>query len=256
MESSDTLGRLQQEYQAIRMNAHTPENPIIRSYAFIRLIRADGSVEETISPNLRTTVGFAAFADWLCSSVAAGDFGTATSVAATTITDTGKTWTVNGWSGRRALASSTAGIVYGNITSNTATVITIDAWRKLTDSTTATTPSGTPSYGIAGRSGGLWIALSTDTAAPAAGDTTLAGEVSSNGVTRSLADSIVYDSTAKTLTLSKTYSVTGSVAALYKVGLFGASANGDMFNEALLSPSLSASSNGDTLVAGWVFTLS
>jgi hypothetical protein len=74
-----------------------------------------------------------------------GETGTATATTATTLTRTGATWSVNTWAGRRVYAASG---VYGVIQSNTATVLTIDAWTNPGTITTGTTPSGTTVYVI------------------------------------------------------------------------------------------------------------
>ena len=54
--------------------------------------------------------------------------GTATGVTATTLTDTGKVWTVNAYAGWRV----TMGGYFGTVISNTATVLTIDGWQNST----------------------------------------------------------------------------------------------------------------------------
>ncbi|MBU4347268.1 hypothetical protein KKF23_01765, partial [Patescibacteria group bacterium] len=68
--------------------------------------------------------------------------GTATAGAATTLTDTGATWPVNGWNTQKVkiFAGTAAGSV-GIISSNTATVLTVASW-------SAGNPDSTSQYGI------------------------------------------------------------------------------------------------------------
>jgi hypothetical protein len=74
-----------------------------------------------------------------------GETSTATATTATTLTRTGAGWNVNAWAGRRVYAASG---VYGVVLSNTATVLTIDAWTNPGTITTGATPSGTTVYVI------------------------------------------------------------------------------------------------------------
>lgn len=64
--------------------------------------------------------------------------GTATGVTATTLTDTGKVWTVNAYAGWRV----TMGGYFGTVISNTATVLTIGGWQNSTGGV-ATPAAGT-----------------------------------------------------------------------------------------------------------------
>jgi hypothetical protein len=77
------------------------------------------------------------------------------------------------------------------------------------------------------------IALSNDAAAPAAVDTTLAGELSGNGLTRAAADSVTLASGAgTTTTLQKIFTYTGgSSQAVQKTALFDALSAGRMAHE-------------------------
>ena len=77
----------------------------------------------------------------------ASDSGTSTAVAATTMTDTAKTWTVNAYAGMYVQlgTGTTFGHQYGRIVSNTATVLTITGWMNKTGKGT---PTGTPTYKI------------------------------------------------------------------------------------------------------------
>ena len=77
----------------------------------------------------------------------ASESGTSTAVAATTLTDTAKTWTVNAYAGMYVQlgTGTTFGHQYGYIASNTATVLTITGW---INRTAKGTPTGTPTYKI------------------------------------------------------------------------------------------------------------
>ena len=77
----------------------------------------------------------------------ASESGTSTSIAATTLTDTAKTWTVNAYAGMYVQigAGTTFGHQYAYIVSNTATVLTVTGWINRTGKGT---PTGTPTYKI------------------------------------------------------------------------------------------------------------
>jgi hypothetical protein len=79
--------------------------------------------------------------------------GTSTSIAATTLTDSGASWTVNTHASRIVmLTSGTYSGALGFISSNTATVLTIEQFFYLnltTNAFEAVTPTGTPTYSLA-----------------------------------------------------------------------------------------------------------
>jgi hypothetical protein len=105
-----------------------------------------------------------------------------------------------------------------------------------------------------GSTGANFIALSSDTTAPAATDTTLTGEVTDvNGLARAQG---TYSHTAgqATFTISKTFSATGTYTNVQKAGLFTASSSGTMMAENTFSPVSLA--NGDQLTITWTITLS
>jgi hypothetical protein len=76
-----------------------------------------------------------------------GEANTATATTAASLTRSGATWVTNAWAGRIVVAASG---VYGNIASNTATVLTIDQWSNAATpgGSAGTTPAGTTTYTI------------------------------------------------------------------------------------------------------------
>lgn len=104
----------------------------------------------------------------------------------------------------------------------------------------------------------IYIALSTSSLSPAAGDTTLSGETASSGMGRALgtvggfvaASSL--DGSAS-YTVSKTFSASGTIA-IVSAGLFDAISSGNLFAEANLSSTASLS-NGDTLQITWTINV-
>jgi hypothetical protein len=83
-----------------------------------------------------------------------------------------------------------------------------------------------------------WIALTTDTATPAAGDTTLAGEITTGGLDRAQG-AYTHTSGVASYKITKTFTATAIHTDIHKVGLFTASSSGIMPFESVLS------SNGD-----------
>jgi hypothetical protein len=165
----------------------------------------------------------------------AGDTGTSTAIGATTMTDSGKSWTVNGYRGHAVYTGS----CYGMVISNTATVLTIDKW--YAPATPGGSAASTPSTGVyvitPGQGPAWWLGLSTDGTAPASGDTTLASELAGSGLGRSLC-TYAHTGAATTYTLSKTFtSSDGTPRTINKVGVFYSSNGGQLvFETAVPSP--------------------
>lgn len=222
------------------------------------VIHADGSYEDLgVSHNLLTNGGrdliAAAFG-------AAGQFsGTnvATGSSSTSLTDTGEAWTTDQFKGWTVIAEeSTNTPVYGNVGSNTATVLTIDAWRN-NDDTSGTTPATTANYAVYPTSRARYMGLSENATAPAATDTTLTGEITTGGASRALA-TYAHTGGTSTYTLQKTFSITATFPAIHKGALFTASnttAAGIMVFEAVLNADASVIS-GDSLQVTATVTLS
>lgn len=190
----------------------------------------------------------------------AGDTGTSTGATATTLTDTGKSWTTNAWAGHMV---STGG-VYGVVLSNTATVLTVDRW--YTPSSPGGAAASTPSTGayvlLPGGAPVWYMALTANSSAPAAGDTSLSGEITTagGGLVRKLA---VYAHTtgASTYTLTGSYTANGSDSlpvTIAKMATFNSIVGGSglMLHETLLTPSSATlSASGDPLTVTQTVTM-
>lgn len=182
-----------------------------------------------------------------------GETNTSTGVTATTLTRSGATWTTNQWAGHLVVTGASS--TYGVILSNTATVLTIDKWYApgTPGGAAATTPA-TGAYLITLASQpNQWIALSTDATAPSAGDTTLASEVNTAGVTRSFA-TYAHTGGASTATLSYTFTATGNAGNMQKAGCFNAANGGVMYCESLLNAAANLAVSGDNAAVTWTFT--
>lgn len=167
-----------------------------------------------------------------------GDNGTSTGVAATTLTDSGKSWTTNAWAGH---AVFTGGVV-GHVLSNTGTVLTIDMWHTstypvasvaggTTAGETAASNPATGSYTIAtGNVPAFYMGISTNATAPSASHTFLDNGsaaiselwAASGGLNRSRC-SYSHTTSATNYVLSKTQQMVaadGSSLTLQKCGWF------------------------------------
>ncbi len=98
-----------------------------------------------------------------------------------------------------------------------------------------------------------WIGLTTNATAPAAGDTTLASEIASGGLTRAQG---TYSHTNGTTSykISHTFTASATHTAVAKAGLFNASSSGTMAFETLLSSTATLAS-GDTLTIEWTINI-
>ena len=103
-----------------------------------------------------------------------------------------------------------------------------------------------------GGNGANYIALTNTAITPAAGDTTLSGEITTNGLARAQG---TYAHTAgqSTFTISKTFTATASQGA-QAAGLFTAGSAGTMMAENTFTPVSLA--NNDQLTITWTITLS
>ncbi len=236
-------------------------------HAFIT--HPDGSITDLgISCNLLTNIGRDWQAAMMGGFIPAGGAGSpATAAGATSITATGTPWTASnlgtpqlGLAGFRVYASVTGvgtAPVYGNIISNTTSVATIDQWWTAADGV-GTTPANTNGFIIgAGGYGSIrFMALTTNASAASASDTTLASEITTAGCGRALA-TYAHTQGAATFTLQKAFSVTGTLTAVHKMGLFVclSSAGADpMILETILNQDANVG-NGDTLTVSDVVTL-
>lgn len=107
----------------------------------------------------------------------------------------------------------------------------------------------------AGTKGGNAIAVSDDAGAPVAGDTTLVGEITTGGLTRVVASSIVHSGGTNVTTLENTFTATAIFTALHKSALFNQDTIGGQITH---SAAFVADVNlqiSDTLTITWTLTL-
>ena len=172
----------------------------------------------------------------------------ATGSSATSLTDTGEAWTTDQFKGWTVIAEeSTNTPVYGNIGSNTGTVLTIDAWKNADDSA-GTTPGTTANYAIYPTCRARYMGLTENASSAAAGNTTLTGEITTGGCARALA-TYAHTGGTSSYTMQKTFSVSASFPAIHRGALFTASnttAAGIMVFEAVLNADANVIS-GDSL---------
>ena len=233
------------------------------------IIHADGSVTDLgVSHNLLTNIGKDVFANMQGGAIPAGGAGSPlTAVGATSATATGTPWTASnlatpqlGLVGLRIyvpVTGITTAPVYGNIVSNTTSVATIDQWWTAADGV-GTTPASTNAFilGAGGPASIRFMALTTDAAAASAADTVLATEITTNGGGRALA-TYAHTYGTGTYTLQKTFTITGTLTAIHKMGLYphlGASTGPVVFESVLNADATVV--NGDSLQVTDTVTLS
>lgn len=161
-----------------------------------------------------------------------------------------------GWRVYCPVTNITTKPVYGNIGSNSTTVLTVDQWWDEADAA-STTPASTNGYYVVPAFAPRFMGITADAAAANAANTTLASEQTANGLARAIATYAHTGGTA-TLTLTKSWSPSGTVTGLHRIGLFTAkdtTAAGVMCFEAVLNADASVVS-GDTLQVTDTITLS
>lgn len=104
----------------------------------------------------------------------------------------------------------------------------------------------------AGTRGANYVAVTTNSGAPAAGDTTLASEITTNGLERAVAGTS-HSAGTNTTTLSITYTASGSFTGVQKAGTFNASSAGIMMHENTFTATDLVSADQLSLV--WTMTL-
>lgn len=112
--------------------------------------------------------------------MSAGISGTATSTSATSLTNTGASWTTDQWKWCIVFAANR----YGVVLSNTGTVLTIDRWYDpaTPGGTAGSTPGGTSTYVIMPCAApSQFMGLTANASAVGSGDTTLPGEITTAG---------------------------------------------------------------------------
>lgn len=204
-----------------------------------------------------TASGYTNRRDWQSKAMGQNDtdadyVGAATATTATTLTNSGASFTTSGQAlaGRMVVASSDAGsTVFGVIVSNTATALTVDQWYNPGTLATGTTPASTSDYCVLpGQFPAIYLAVTENATAPAATDTTLTSELTTDGFTRAIG-TYAHTAAATTYTLQKVFTATGT-RTINKEAVFGAvntTAGGVM-------PFESAEPNPPTLVSGDTLT--
>jgi hypothetical protein len=199
-------------------------------HAFIT--HADGSITDLgVSKNLLTNIGRDVACQYWGGGIPAGGAGSpATAVTSSSLTATGTPWTASnlatpqlGCVGFRVYASVTGvgtAPVYGNIISNTTSVLTLDQWWTAADGV-GTTPANTNAFilGAGGIGSVRFMAITTDAGAAAAGDTVLASEITTGNCGRGLA-TYAHTFGVATFTLQKVFNPTLTFTNVHKMGLF------------------------------------
>lgn len=224
------------------------------------ILHPDGSYEDLgISSNLLTTVG----RDLLSAGMGnfAGKDGALTASSATSATPAGGGMTVDAYKGHRVycpVTGLTTAPVYGNIGSNSATVLTVDGWWVGTsDTMTGTTPAATNGYHIQPATLARFMGVTADTGAASAGSTVLTSEITTNGLGRAKA-TYAHTGGTGTYTLTNTFSVSGGPQTVHRGGLFTAAnptAGGVLVFETVANVDAIVTTS-DSLVATWTVTLS
>jgi hypothetical protein len=204
------------------------------------VVHPDGSMEPPVQgENLLTTVGRDLIAAGYGNPT--GKDGALTASSATSATPAGGGMTTDQYKGWRVFApvtGLTTAPVYGNIGSNSTTVLTVDGWWVGTsDTMTGTTPASTNGYHVQPSVLSRFMALTENAGAPAAGDTVLTGELTTGGCSRAKA-TYAHTPAAATYTLQNTFAVTATFPAIHKGALFTAAnstAAGVMVFEAVLN---------------------
>ena len=150
------------------------------------------------------------------------------------------------WNGQQITCGATWGVVKSN-TNATPPVVTIDQW--YTPASPGGAAASTPSAGRYHVNPGMvpaqFMAITTDTGAPSASDTTLTSEETTNGLARAYA-TYAHTTAGGTATLTKTFTYTGSTSkTLHKIGIFQGVTGTIMFFETVLSADAIVATNGD-----------
>lgn len=185
-----------------------------------------------------------------------GITGTASATSSTSLTTTGLT--ASAYVGQVIVAGS----VYGIITANTTTVVTVDRWYNpaTPGGAAGTTPSGTSSFLIVpGGAPAFFVALTANATAASSSDTSLASEITTagGGLIRKIA-AYAHTGGAASYTLTTTFTANGSDSlpvTVAKVGVFNSITGGAMVFETVLSASATLSASGDQLTVTHTISL-
>ena len=180
-----------------------------------------------------------------------GETGTATAVAAASLTNTGAAFptTGDGYAGHHVVM----GAAYAVILSNTGTVLTLDKW--YAPATPGGAAAATPALGayviLPGGQPAFWMAITENAVAPAAADTVLTGELTLSTLARAVA-TYGHTTGAASYTLSKQFQNPDATArVINKMGNFnsGPAVGGRLVFETLVPspPTLASASDTVTL---------
>jgi hypothetical protein len=190
---------------------------------------------------------------------------TATAAGTTSLTATGTPFVSSAYIGNTVVDLSTG--VYGVISANTTSVLTVDRWYNpaTPGGAAGTTPGNTDTYCILGGSVPAWfMGISTTNTASVSTDTTMAGEITtaSGGCLRTLA-TYAHSTGTTTYTLSNTFTTnsndTGSLPyAVARDGIFTSIVTGGvttMMVETLLNAIATLALTGDAVTITHTFTV-
>ncbi len=107
----------------------------------------------------------------------------------------------------------------------------------------------------AGTKGGNAIALSDDATDPVAGDTTLVGEITADGLTRVQAATISHTTSTNVTTLENVFTATAVFTGIHKSGLFNQDTIGGQMTHASEFTADVDLQIGDTITVTWTLTL-
>lgn len=213
--------------QAIRAASKVRHDPI-RHSCWLSTIdsRKSGRKVGVIRHNLTTTTasGYTNAFDWLAKAMGQGPSFAGTwsrqsggfTVTATQVSSlTGLPTAGQGLAGGIVVVygNTNNSIVYGVIASNTGTAVTVDQWYDATSSSGAvgTTPTGTTFFVIflPGQNPASWMAVTSNVFSPSTADTSLAGELTTNGFARAVG-TYAHTAAASTYTLTHLWTATGT----------------------------------------------
>lgn len=185
-----------------------------------------------------------------------GVTGTASATTATSLTGAG--FVASAFIGHIVVA----GTVYGIITANSTTVLTVDRWYNpaTPGGVAGTTPTGTSAFMVlAGGAPVPFMAITANSAATVATDTALPGEIvtTGGGLIRKLA-TYAHSAGTNTYTLTATFTVNGSdvvPVTIAKMGTFNSITSGQMLHETLLSATATLSAVSDAVTITQTVTM-
>lgn len=202
--------------------------------------------------------------DWLAKAMGMGPafafataVGAATATSSTSLTNTGAAFPTagQGLAGQLVVCwISTTVMVYGVITSNSATVLTVDQWYNGASSTGAagSTPAGTAPYIVLpGQNPAAWMCVSASVFTPSTADSSLnsqGAELAVNGFSRAVG-TYAHTAAASTYTLVHLWTATGT-ETINNEGQSGAATILGTPNFGGVFPFESAEPSPPTLVSG------